>query len=108
MSSQMWMVWPENFAVSVLVLAIVAMLFLYAARMPMHGLIRSLGVAFGGPMRMGSRWLAGAAAEIHTRNKAVLLAHGRQEVGQRVEREIERLGTIVQRDLQGYPALQRK
>jgi hypothetical protein len=102
------MVWPENFAVSAFVLALVAMLFLYAARMPMHGLIRSLGLAFGGPMRIGARWLAGAATEIHTRNKAVLLAHGRQEVGQRVEREFERLGNIVQRDLQGYPALQRK
>src|SRR5216684_8126008 len=42
------------------------------------------------------------------RNKAVLLAHGRQEVGQRIEREFERLGAMVTRDLQGYPALQRK
>ena len=42
------------------------------------------------------------------RNKAVLLAHGRQEIGQRIEREFERLGALVRRDLQGYPALQRK
>ena len=108
MSSQAWMVWPENFAVSALVLALVAMLFLYAARVPMHGLIRSLGLAIAGPMRMGSRWLAAAATEIHQRNKAVLLAHGREEVGQRVEREFERLGDLVQRELKGYPALQRK
>jgi hypothetical protein len=38
----------------------------------------------------------------------VLLAHGRAEVGQRIEREFERIGAIVTRDLQGYPALQRK
>ena len=108
MSSQAWMVWPENFAVSALVLALVAMGFLYAARVPMHALIRSVGVALGGPLRMGARWLTGAAAEIHQRNKAVLLAHGREEVGQRVEREFERLGELVQRELKGYPALQRK
>ncbi|HSU62495.1 MAG TPA: hypothetical protein VLJ12_01310, partial [Burkholderiales bacterium] len=36
------------------------------------------------------------------------LAHGRSEVGQRIEREFERLGAIVTRDLQGYPTLQRK
>jgi uncharacterized protein YukE len=42
------------------------------------------------------------------RNKAVLLAHGKQETGQRIEREFERLGALVQRDLQGYPTLQRK
>jgi hypothetical protein len=42
------------------------------------------------------------------RNKAVLLAHGRQEVGQRIEREFERLAALVNRDMQGYPTLQRK
>jgi hypothetical protein len=102
------MVLPDNFAVSALVLALVAMVFLYAARMPMHALIRSLGQALGSPLRMAARWLLAAAAEVQQRNKAVLLAHGKQEVGQRVEREFERLGVIVQRDLQGYPALQRK
>lgn len=108
MSSQAWMVWPDNFAVSALVLAVIAMGFLYAARVPMHALIRSLGHALSGPLRLGARWLAAAAAEIHQRNKAVLLAQGRQEVGHRIEREFERLGALVTRDLQGYPALQRK
>jgi hypothetical protein len=64
------MIWPDNAAVSVLVLAVIAMAFMYAARAPMHALIRSLGHALGGPLRMGSRWLAAAAAEIHQRNKA--------------------------------------
>src|SRR4051812_34235804 len=108
MSSQAWMIWPDNFAVSFLVLALLAMAFMYAARMPMHGLLRSVGHALGGPLRMGARWLLAAAAEVQARNKAVLLAHGKHEVGQRVEREFERLGVIVQRELQGYPALQRK
>ena len=108
MSSQAWMVWPDNFAVSFLVLALVAMAFLYAARMPMHALIRSVGHALGGPLRMAARWLLAAANEVQQRNKAVLLAQGKTDVGQRVEREFERLGVIVQRDLQGYPALQRK
>jgi hypothetical protein len=108
MSSQAWMVMPDNFAVSALVLALVAMVFMYAARMPMHALLRSIGHTLGGPLRMAARWLLGAANEVQTRNKAVVLAHGKQEVGARVEREFERLGVIVQKDLQGYPALQRK
>jgi hypothetical protein len=102
------MVWPENFAVSVLVLALVAMVFMYAARAPMHGLLRSVGHTLCGPLRMAARWLLAAANDVQQRNKQVLLAHGKQEVGARVEREFERLGVIVQRDLQGYPALQRK
>jgi hypothetical protein len=102
------MVWPGNFAVSVLVLAVVAMGFLYAARAPMHALIRSMGHALGGPLRIGARWLATAVAEMQHRNKAVLLAQGRQETGKRIEREFERLGALVTRELQGYPAMQRK
>jgi hypothetical protein len=108
MSFQSWMLWPDNVAVSVLLLALLAMAFMYAARRPTHELLRSLGHMIGGPLRVASRWLSAAAIEINNRNKAVLLAHGRTEVGQRLEREFERLGAIVTRDLQGYPTLQRK
>src|SRR4030081_3215183 len=106
--SEYWMVWPDNAAVSVLLLLLVAMAFLYAARKPVHHLIGSLGFLISGPLRIGARWLLAAANDMTQRNKAVLLAHGRQEVGQRIEREFERLGAMVTRDLQGYPALQRK
>src|SRR5205823_4275763 len=106
--SEYWMVWPANSAVSVLVVLLVAMAFLYAARKPVHHLIGSLGFLISGPLRIGARWLLAAANDMTQRNKAVLLAHGRQEVGQRIEREFERLGAMVTRDLQGYPALQRK
>ena len=108
MSFQSWLLWPDNVPLSMLVLIVAGMAFMYAARRPMHDLLRSLGHMVGGPLRMAARSLAAAAAEINHRNKAVLLAHGRQEVGQRVEREFERLGAIVTRDLQGYPTLQRK
>ncbi|HEY3075048.1 MAG TPA: hypothetical protein VGJ74_07735 [Burkholderiales bacterium] len=108
MSFQSWLLWPDNVPLSLLVLIVAGMAFMYAARRPMHDLLRALGQMVGGPLRMAARWLAAAAAEISNRNKAVLLAHGRQEVGQRVEREFERLGAIVTRDLQGYPTLQRK
>jgi len=35
-------------------------------------------------------------------------AHGNEEVGQHIQREFERVGALVTRDLEGYPALQRK
>jgi len=108
MSSQAWMLWPDNVALSALALAVLAMAVLYAARAPMHELLRSLGQALGGPLRLAARALGKAADDIQYRNRAVLLAHGRQEVGSRIEREFERLGALVSRDLQGYPTLQRK
>src|SRR6187402_2901646 len=101
--TQFWMLWPDNPALSIFVLAIVAMVFLYAARKPMHDLIRAVGALLGGPLRLAARWLIDTAAEMKARNKAVLLAHGRQETGQRIEREFERLAAVVKRELQGYP-----
>jgi hypothetical protein len=108
MSSRFWLLWPDNVALSVLALAVLGMAMLYAARVPMHELLRSLGQALGGPLRLAARALARSADDMQYRNRAVLLAHGRQEVGSRIEREFERLGALVTRDLQGYPTLQRK
>src|SRR4051812_39252975 len=107
-NSQVWMIWPNNAVMSVLMLCVIGIAFLYAGRRPMHDLIRSLGHAVGGPLRPGARSLVAAPNSMRARNKTVLLAHGRAEVGQRIEREFERIGAIVTRDLQGYPALQRK
>src|SRR6188474_326026 len=108
MTPQAWMIWPENPALSILVLALLGMVFLYAARRPMHELLHAVGGLVGAPLRVGARWLAAVANAMRQRNKAVLLAHGRQEVGNRIEREFERLAATVKRDLQGYPTLQRK
>src|SRR6266853_1594438 len=82
------MIWPGNAMASALILFAIAMPFLYAARKAVHDLLRSIGHMIGGPLR--------------------LLAHGKEEVGQHIEREFERVGLLVTRDLEGYPALQRK
>jgi len=107
-SNQFWMIWPGNGVASALILFAIAMPFLYAARKLVHDLVRSLGHMVGGPLRLGARWLFATARDMKERNRAVLLAHGREEVGQTIEREFERIGSMVTRDLEGYPALQRK
>jgi prefoldin subunit 5 len=103
-----WMIWPENPALSAVVLFLIAVPFLYAARRPMQGLFRSLTRAISNPLRLGARWLASSAVLLRQRNRLVLLAHGREEAMKSIEREFERVTAVVQRDLQGYPALQRK
>ena len=107
-NSQFWMIWPGNAILSALILFAIAMPFLYAARKLVHDLIRAVVHTVSGPLRLGARWLFAAARDMKERNKAVLLAHGREEVGQLIEREFERVGVLVTRDLEGYPALQRK
>lgn len=103
-----WMIWPDNTALSAVALLFIAIPFLYAGRRPMHGLIRAASRAIGAPLRLGARWLDLTASSVRARNKVVLLAHGREEVVQTIEREFERVTALVQRDLHGYPVLQRK
>jgi len=106
--SPFWMIVPGNAALSALILFVIAMPFLYAARKPVHELVRSVGHLASGPLRLVSRWLLVAAREMRERNRQVLLAHGREETAQHIAREFERVALLVRRDLEGYPALQRR
>jgi hypothetical protein len=106
--SPLWMIVPGNAALSAVVLFLIAMPFLYAARKPVHELVRSVGHLASGPLRLAARWLLAVARDMKERNKAVLLAHGREETGQLIAREFERVAALVRRDLEGYPALQRR
>src|SRR6266545_588831 len=106
--SQLWMIVPGNAGLSALILFVIAMPFLYAARAPVHNLVRAVGHLAGGPLRLVSRWLLAAAREMRERNRQVLLAHGQEETAQHIAREFERVAVLVRRDLEGYPALQRR
>ena len=106
--SPFWMIVPGNAALSALILFVIAMPFLYAARRPVHDFVRSVGHLAQGPLKLVSRWLLAAANELRERNRQVLLAHGREETGVHIAREFERVAAMVSRDLEGYPALQRR
>jgi hypothetical protein len=104
----MWMIWPDNPVLSAVVLFLIALPFLYGARRPITGLVHALTRAMANPLRMAARWMTAGAAELKARNRQVLLTHGREEAMKSVEREFERVTAMVQRDLSGYPALQRR
>ena len=106
--SPFWVIWPGNPALSALLWFAIAMPFLYAARAPVHGLLRSLGALANGPLRLAARTLLAGARDLRERNRAVLFAQGREESAERIGREFERVAALVKRDLEGYPALQRK
>jgi hypothetical protein len=108
MSNSWWMIVPGNPALSGVVIFLIAVPFLYAARNAMHGAIRGAVRSISSPLRLASRWLIKVAGEMRQRNKVVMLAQGREEMKHTIEREFERIGTMIQRDLHGYPALQRK
>jgi len=49
-----------------------------------------------------------AENKLNDRNRDVLLSAGKESAERLVEREFERIGNAVQRDLEGYPQLQRQ
>ena len=59
-------------------------------------------------MRLASRSVLMAEKRLSSRNREVLLAGGMEAVEREVEREFHRVGIVVDRDLQGYPSLNRK
>src|SRR5258706_572746 len=106
--SALWMIVPGNAALSAIVMLLIAMPFLYAARKPVHELVRSVGHLASGPLRLASSWLLAVARDMKERDKAVLMRIGREAPGQLITREFEAVATLVRRDLEGYPALQRR
>jgi hypothetical protein len=108
MANDWWMIWPGNPALSAIVLFFLLMPFLWAGRRSMHGVIIALTYALSSPLRTGARWLMRGARELSNRNRTVLLAHGRAEVVQSVEREFDRMSKKIERDLHDYPSMQRK
>ena len=101
-------IWPDRPLPSLLILLVLLMPFLYAAREPMHALLRSVSRSIANPLRLGARWLSDAGLRLRNRNREVLFAHCSHEVQLAIEREFEHVTTLVQRDLEGYPVLQRK
>ncbi len=102
------LIWPENLLLSLLVLFFAAVPILYGARQAMHSLLRALFRAIGNPLHLTSHWLFKTVDTLRERNKLVLLSRGREEVAHGVAKEFDRVTSLVERDLHGYPALQRK
>ena len=103
-----WLFWPDSVALSVLALAILVILFLYAARKPMHGVIHSVCNLVTQSTRFISRWLFLSADNLRLRNQSVLLAHSQESAATLIDREFERVTNIIRKDMQEFPALQRK
>ncbi|MFV1997337.1 MAG: hypothetical protein ACC641_04930 [Acidiferrobacterales bacterium] len=108
MAGDWWVVVPGNQGASLLILGTVLIIFMYGGRTAMHGVLHALTRTLAGPLRLGARWLFRTADEMRARNRSVILAHGHDELKHITEREFERIAGIVQRDLHGYPKLQKK
>lgn len=99
--------WPNAPVLSLLVWVLGAAFLLYLGRTPSHQAIKALTQALGNAFKMGSRSVLKAGKKLGDRNREVLLASGAEAVERSIEREFHRVDSLVKKELNGYPALQR-
>jgi hypothetical protein len=67
----------------------------------------TLARSIHGTMRVTGRAVQRGAEGLKERNREVLLSSGAEQIERQIEREFQRIGTVVTKDLQPYPALHR-
>jgi len=108
MDSQLLLIWSDSPAISLSVWLIIVILTLYLGRKQAHLVLRSSGRMIYSTLRMWEFSLNKFEQRISQRNREILLANGAKAAEKTIEREFERIGHIVQRDLAKYPALHRQ
>lgn len=88
--------------------ALLFLFFLYLARKPAHGGIKAFFRVIASSMRLSSRSVLQAEKRLQERNREVLLAEGQIHAERELEREFQRVESIVNRDLQNYPGFHRQ
>jgi len=95
-------------ALSVLIWVVLILAALYFARRPFHRAIMSLSKIIYNAMRLTAASVLTAEKRLVRRNREVVMAAGLQNAERIVEREFDRIGAAVARDLEGYPNVHRQ
>lgn len=80
---------------------------LYMGRSSAHGVIESLFRLLSSGLRMLARSVSMTEKRLKSRNREVLIALGKEHAEREISREFFRINKFVERDLGGYPRLQR-
>ncbi|RDH81467.1 MAG: hypothetical protein DIZ80_15410 [endosymbiont of Galathealinum brachiosum] len=80
---------------------------MYIARQPAHQMILLLARSLRNALRLMAQSVMLAERQLRSRNREVLLVQGQVHAERFIEREFQRVETLVNRDLSGYPSLQR-
>lgn len=107
MMSELFTVWSDSPAISLAIWLVIAILLLYAGRPQAHLLLRTAGRALYRSLRLAATGVRQLEQRVSARNRDVLLAMGREHAEKAIEREFDRVGTLVERDLSHYPVLHR-
>lgn len=100
--------WSNSTPVSSLVWLAIIITLLYLGRSQAHQVVFSSFRMLHTSLRLWARSISQLIGRLKQRNKDVLLAAGEAEMQTKIEREFNRISSIVQRDLSQYPALHRE
>lgn len=93
---------------TILLIGIAATLALYLARTSGHKIVRGIFLSLYQSLKIASASLGQAANRIRSRNRHILLHSGRLQVEKDLNKEFTEITAFVQRDLGGYPAIQKQ
>ena len=100
--------WPGEPLLSLLVLWLVSVVFLWAAREPMARLLKSLGGFLGDGCQGLAQWCRDTAQELRKQSRAALLAAARVETQGKLERELQKVDASFAAKLGDYSTLHRR
>ena len=99
---------PAMPALSLLILVLLCMVFLYLARGPMHDALHSLAEGTAGGFRKIADWAAKLSADMQQNNRKVLLESGIADAEQKIMEEFRRLEATYAKHLSDYPKVHLK
>ncbi len=95
-------------ALSILIWIVLFLLALYFARRPFHRAVMSFSKIIYNAMRFTAASVLSAEKRLAKRNREVIMAAGLENAERIVEREFDRIGAAVTRNLEGYPNVHRQ
>ncbi len=101
-------IWPDMPFLSLMVLVVTSMVFLYFARAPMHQALDSLNDGIAGGLTRTSEWIKSVVAKLREKNKRVLLESSIADSEQKLAQEFKRLEASYTKHLADYPSLHLK
>lgn len=98
----------NNTFLSMLIWVALMLAALYFARRPFHRAVGAVSKILYNSMRLAAAFVLSTEKRLARRNREVLMATGREQTERAVEREFERINTVVSRDLEAYPHIHRQ
>lgn len=97
---------PSMPGLSLVILAVVSMIFLYFAREPVHKMIQAMSDGSAGGLRKLADWTKKSAEALEEKDRKVLLESGVAKMQGEILQEFSRIDMANTKCLEGYPKLQ--